>query len=530
MRRYINLNSYKYVDKEKRGYKKNEKKNSNIYIPNFIISNYNNRIKNNQVIFENKILSQFAKIKNKLTHHLQLEISQQNGNPLKYTKPVLKKKIKNISNNRTKPNTSTIPTISTTPTISTISNVGHGGNKLTIKINEPNLKSLHLGKLHYSSSLGDNSQDKRNTKNENTNENTKENTNENTNENTKENTKNNTTKFKEVLKKNINDYVIFSRLHIPTGTYLTLYTSLWGYLLTYDVNKLFLLNNEIYPSEINIDEIKNIIKNVSLFTFGAYNIRAFGCMINDFLDKNYDKYVERTKNRPLADGSITTSKALVYMFIHSSLSLLTLFQFSNETIYTGLFSSIFIITYPLLKRITYYAQIYLSFTFNLGFFIASSVNINILDNLFPLIISFIPLCYLTIIYDTIYAHQDKADDIKLKLKSLAIKWDKNTIKYSKILIINMIYLLYISAYLFDIHYSYYIFSTFNVSYLYYLISHVSIDDKEKCMNFFKKSKNVLFLFFLASLTAKTFEALEKRHDKGDQTEIKNENKETTLLL
>ncbi|CXH81322.1 para-hydroxybenzoate--polyprenyltransferase, putative [Plasmodium berghei] len=460
MKRYIRLNSYKYMDKQ-------NEKNSNRYIPNFINSNYKNGIENSQIIFEknfkhNKILSQFGKIKNKLIYPLQFELNEKNGNILKYTKPILKKRIKNITNNGIKANIR---------------------NKLITKINEPNLKSLYLEKLHYSSNLNVNNEEKTNNK------------------------------FKEIIKKNINNYIIFSRLHIPTGTYLTLYTSLWGYLLTYDVNKLFLVNHEIYSSEINIDEIKNIIKNLCLFTFGAYNIRTFGCMINDFLDKNYDKHVERTKNRPLADGSITTFKALVYMFIHSSLSLLALFQFSNETIYTGLFSSLFIVTYPLLKRITYYAQLYLSFTFNLGFFIASSVNINILENLFPLIISFIPLCYLTIIYDTIYAHQDKADDIKLKLKSLAIKWDKNTIKYSKILIANMTYLLYMSAYLFDMHYSYYIFTTFNVAYLYYLINHVSIDDKEKCMNFFKKSKNVLFLFFIASLTAKMFEALEKSHDK-----------------
>ncbi|CAD2095216.1 hypothetical protein YYG_04709 [Plasmodium vinckei petteri] len=485
MKRYINLSNYKYVNKQRKGYKQNEKQ-SNFYMPNCFFASYKNGVKNSQTISENnfkqiKIFPKFEKTKNKLTYPLQFELSEQNENSQKCSKHDLKK-IENIGNNGSKPSV---------------------GNVLTTKINEINLKSLHLGKFHYSSSLNVHNEDKRNDKN---------------------------IKIKERIKKNINSYIIFSRMHIPTGTYLTLYSSLWGYLLTYDVSKLFLVNNEIYTNEININEIQNIIKNLSLFIFGAYNSRTFGCMINDFLDKKYDKHVERTKNRPLADGSISTPQALVYMFIHSSLSLITLFQFSNETIYTGLFTSFFIMTYPLLKRITYYAQVYLSFTFNLGFFITSSVNINILENIGPLIISFIPLCYLTIIYDTIYAHQDKADDIKLKLKSLAIKWDKNTIKYSKILIINMIYLLYMSAYLFNIHYSYYAFTTFNVAYLYYLINGVSLDDKEKCMNFFKKSKSILFLFFLASLTAKVFEALEKRNDKGGSTEMENKNTDRTLLL
>ncbi|SCM19120.1 para-hydroxybenzoate--polyprenyltransferase, putative [Plasmodium chabaudi chabaudi] len=480
MKRHINLSNYKYVDKQRKGYKQNEKK-SNFYMPNCFFASYKNGVKNSQTIYENnfkqiKILPYFGKIKNKLESPLQFELSGQNGNSKKCFKPTLKK-IENI------------------------------GTALTSKVNEPNLKSLHLGKFHYSSSLNVDSEEKGNGKRNNKNNN-----------------------FKEIIKKNMNSYIIFSRMHIPTGTYLTLYSSLWGYLLTYDVSKLFIVNNEICTNEINIDEVKHIIKNLSLFIFGAYNSRTVGCMINDFLDRKYDKHVERTKNRPLADGSISTPQALVYMFIHSSLSLITLFQFSNETIYTGLFTSFFILTYPLLKRITYYAQVYLSFTFNLGFFITSSVNINILENIGPLIISFIPLCYLTIIYDTIYAHQDKADDIKLKLKSLAIKWDKNTIKYSKILIVNMIYLLYISAYLFDLHYSYYAFTTFNVAYLYYLISGVSLDDKDKCMNFFKKSKSILFLFFLASLTAKMFEALEKRNDKGGPAEVENKNTDRTLLF
>ncbi|KEG00311.1 hypothetical protein YYE_04822 [Plasmodium vinckei vinckei] len=475
MKRYINLSNYKYVDKQIKGYKQNEKQ-SNFYMPNCFFASYKNGIKNSQTISQTnfkqiKIFTKLGKIKNKVAYPLQFELSEKNENLQNCSKHILKK-IENANSNATKPSV---------------------GNALTSKINEPNLKSLHLGKFHYSSSLNAHNEEKKNDKN----------------------------KIKEIIKKNINSYIIFSRMHIPTGTYLTLYSALWGYLLTYDVSKLFLVNNET-----NINEIKNIIKNVSLFIFGAYNSRTIGCMINDFLDKKYDKHVERTRNRPLADGSISTPQALIYMFIHSSLSLMTLFQFSNETIYTGLFSSFFIMTYPLLKRITYYAQVYLSFTFNLGFFIASSVNINILENIGPLIISFIPLCYLTIIYDTIYAHQDKTDDIKLKLKSLAIKWDKNTIKYSKILIINMIYLLYISAYLFDMHYSYYAFTTFNVAYLYYLINGVSLDDKETCMNFFKKSKNILFLFFLASLTAKMFEALEKRNnDKGGSTEIENKNTE-----
>ncbi|SBT38994.1 para-hydroxybenzoate--polyprenyltransf erase [Plasmodium ovale wallikeri] len=312
---------------------------------------------------------------------------------------------------------------------------------------------------------------------------------------------------KGLCSKPLESYFLLARMHIPTGFYLLFYSALYGYFLTYDIGNFF--TNANSSIDINWKEIKNVMKNMGLFLFGAINSRIVGCIINDFCDRNYDKHVERTKNRPLANKTINTKIALLYMCIHGCFSLVTLFQFSNQTIYTGLISSIFIITYPLLKRITYYAQVYLSITFNLGFFVASSVNINLANYVLPLSVSFLPLCFLTIIYDTIYAHQDKYDDIKLNLKSLAIKWDQHTLKYSKILSLNMLYLFYLSGYLFNMHWSYYLFSTGNVMYLYYIISQTSLDDKDKCMRFFKKSKNVLLLIALASILAKGCEVIER---------------------
>ncbi|SOV74615.1 para-hydroxybenzoate--polyprenyltransferase, putative [Plasmodium sp. gorilla clade G3] len=325
-------------------------------------------------------------------------------------------------------------------------------------------------------------------------------------------------KLKDILIFNIKNYMILSRLHIPAGIYLLFYSSLYGYFLTYDINNL-LINNNI----INMNEIKHILKNISLFLFGSINTRITGCIINDILDKNFDKQVERTKNRPIANKNISINKAIIYASIHGTLSLITLFQFNSSTIYTGLYSIFFIFTYPLFKRLTYYAQVYLSLTFNLGYFISASVNINLIDNIIPIIVGFLPLSFLTIIYDTIYAHQDKQDDIKLKLKSLAIKWDKNTLKYSKILSLNILFFLYISSYLFNMHFSYYIFSTLNIMYLYYILDKVSLNDKQKCMTFFKRSKNVLFLMALATILSKAYQVVRK-YEENEQNEEKKINK------
>ncbi|GAB67470.1 para-hydroxybenzoate--polyprenyltransf erase [Plasmodium cynomolgi strain B] len=306
------------------------------------------------------------------------------------------------------------------------------------------------------------------------------------------------------VKLNLTAYVTLSRLHIPTGVHLLLNSALYGYFLTLPVENLFTPGNEL-----NWESIYKIGRDISLFAFGSLNSRIVGCIINDLFDRKYDKHVERTKNRPLANNTVTTARAFTYLGLHSALSLVTLFQFSTQTIYTGLLSTAFIISYPLMKRITYYAQVYLSITFNLGFLIACTVNIDLATNVLPLCVSFLPLCYLTIIYDTIYAHQDKWDDIKLNLKSLAIKWGDKTLMYSKLLAINMVYLFYLSGYLFDMHYSYYMMSTCNVLYLLHCISKTSLDDKEKCMTFFKNSKNILMLFALSAFVAKGCQAYQR---------------------
>ncbi|SBT79835.1 para-hydroxybenzoate--polyprenyltransferase, putative [Plasmodium malariae] len=324
--------------------------------------------------------------------------------------------------------------------------------------------------------------------------------------------------FTDMIKTNLKNYIILSRMHIPTGFYLLFYSALYGYILTYDMNNLIIHINNNY--ELRWEAIKEIGNNIALFLIGSINSRIVGCIINDLFDRKFDKHVERTKNRPLANETMSIRTAITYMCIHGCISLLTLFQFDYQTVCTGLISTIFIITYPLLKRITYYAQVYLSFTFNLGFFISSSININLVENILPLTLSFLPLCYLTIIYDTIYAYQDKQDDIKLNLRSLAIKWNKNTLKNSKLLAIHMTYLFYLSAYLFNIHYSYYILSTCNVLYLYHSISNISIDDKKECMDFFKKSKYFLLLIALSALFAKMCELHKKElHREGDGIQV-----------
>ena len=163
---------------------------------------------------------------------------------------------------------------------------------------------------------------------------------------------------------------------------------------------------------------------VILFIIGSIVMRGAGCTWNDYLDKHYDAKVERTKNRPLAANKISENKALIFLFIQLVIGFLILIQFNKLTILIGVFSIIPITIYPLMKRITWWPQLFLGITFNWGALLgwtAMTNNISIYS-----IVLYIGCVFWTIGYDTIYAHQDKIDDDFLGLKSSAVFLGENS--------------------------------------------------------------------------------------------------------
>ena len=166
---------------------------------------------------------------------------------------------------------------------------------------------------------------------------------------------------------------------------------------------------------------------ILLFFLGAVVMRGAGCTWNDFLDKDFDSKVERTKDRPLASRKITNFGAIFFLVLQLALGLLILLQFNNLTIFLGALSLFPIFLYPLMKRITWWPQIFLGITFNWGALLGwSSINNDISIST---ILLYLGCIFWTLGYDTIYAHQDKKDDILLGLKSSAIRLGKNTKRF-----------------------------------------------------------------------------------------------------
>ena len=164
---------------------------------------------------------------------------------------------------------------------------------------------------------------------------------------------------------------------------------------------------------------------IFLFFIGSVLMRSAGCVYNDIIDKKIDQQVKRTKSRPVASNKVSILNAWLLTILLSFLSLIILFQFNNTTILFGLSSGLLIILYPFMKRITYWPQLFLGIVFNWGViltFLVFDKNINL-----EIILIYFSAILWTLGYDTIYGLQDIEDDIKINVKSTAIKF-KNNIK------------------------------------------------------------------------------------------------------
>ena len=156
-------------------------------------------------------------------------------------------------------------------------------------------------------------------------------------------------------------------------------------------------------------------------------MRSAGCIVNDIADKNFDKKVERTKNRPIASGKVTVKLASFYALILCSIAFLILINFNNFTILMALLSMPLAFTYPLMKRFTYWPQLFLGITFNYGLILGWTAIKGQID-LIPVLFYFGAIFW-TLGYDTIYGYQDIKDDEIIGLKSTSIKFKGNEKKF-----------------------------------------------------------------------------------------------------
>lgn len=170
-----------------------------------------------------------------------------------------------------------------------------------------------------------------------------------------------------------------------------------------------------------------LVHLLPLFILGSITARSSGCIINDIFDRKFDKHIARTKDRPLASGALSVSYAITIAIILAIISLIILLSLNRTAIYIGLFAVIMIAVYPLMKRITYFPQIFLGFTFKLGVLIGYAAVKNTID--LSAIIMYLSCAGWIIGYDTIYGFADIKDDKKIGVKSLSIYLENKHYKF-----------------------------------------------------------------------------------------------------
>ena len=239
------------------------------------------------------------------------------------------------------------------------------------------------------------------------------------------------------------------------------------------------------------------------FFLGSMLMRSAGCIVNDILDRKFDILVERTKNRPIASGKISVNLSLVYVVILCSLSFFILIQFNFTTILLGLASMPFAFSYPLMKRFTYWPQLFLGFTFNYGLIMAW-FSINPEFNYIPLVF-YLGAIFWTLAYDTIYGFQDIKDDEIIGVKSTSIKFKRNPKIFVFVCYLIFILIQVVTGILMDFKYYYYIgLIIIAGQLLIFQIYNLDTKNQKICLEKFKSNNFVGFLIFLNILINKIY--------------------------
>ena len=280
-------------------------------------------------------------------------------------------------------------------------------------------------------------------------------------------------------------FIELIRLKKPIGFMLLFWPCAWGLTLAYDFS----------------ENINDYFFYLLLFFLGSVFMRSAGCIVNDILDKEFDAKVFRTKNRPIASGKVSVKSGLIYALILCLFSLLVLLNFNTITIILAMASMPLAFTYPLMKRFTYWPQLFLGITFNYGLILGWTAINGKLD-IIP-IFFYLGAIFWTLGYDTIYGYQDIKDDEIIGLKSTSIKFKGKEKTFIILCYISLLSFFLIGGYLMKISNIFYLFMIFPMSYLYfYQIKIFKPENPSSCLKAFKSNNLFGLIIFLNILISK----------------------------
>jgi 4-hydroxybenzoate polyprenyltransferase len=206
-------------------------------------------------------------------------------------------------------------------------------------------------------------------------------------------------------------YLRLMRLDRPIGVWLLFWPCMFGLVLG------AFREEHLFPNPLYI----------ALFALGAIVMRGAGCTYNDIVDREFDAKVARTRNRPIPSGAVSVKAAWIFTGVQAAVGLAILLAFNLLTIALGAASLLLIAAYPFMKRITWWPQAWLGLTFNWGVLMGFAAETSHLGK--AAYLYYVGCFFWTLGYDTIYAHQDKEDDILIGVKSTALKLGKHTLRW-----------------------------------------------------------------------------------------------------
>ncbi|MDC0616143.1 4-hydroxybenzoate octaprenyltransferase [Candidatus Pelagibacter sp.] len=281
--------------------------------------------------------------------------------------------------------------------------------------------------------------------------------------------------------KQLNLFIELTRLKKPIGFMLLFWPCAWGLTLAYDFS----------------NDLKHYFFYLSLFFLGSVLMRSAGCIVNDILDKEFDKRVTRTKNRPIASEKVSIKLGLTYIIFLCFVALLILLNFNTFTIILALGSMPLAFSYPLMKRYTYWPQLFLGITFNYGLILGWVCIKNQID-IIPLVF-YMGAIFWTLGFDTIYGFQDLKDDEIIGLKSTSIKFKKNPKLFIMLCYLMLIFSLIIVGLFMNFNYLFYIFLLIPMTHLlFFQVYSLNYKKPKNCLKIFK-SNNFIGLIILTNI-------------------------------
>jgi 4-hydroxybenzoate polyprenyltransferase len=269
-------------------------------------------------------------------------------------------------------------------------------------------------------------------------------------------------------------YVELTRLNKPIGILLLLWPTCWA---------LWLAAKGIPPSNV-----------LAIFLAGVVLMRSAGCIINDIFDRHFDRHVARTRLRPLAAGTITVTNALILAALLALTAFLLVLFCNRQTILLSFAGAFFAASYPLLKRITHLPQLGLGVAFSWGVPMAFAAVTGAVTASAWLV--FAAAAVWPVIYDTMYAMTDRADDVKAGVKSTAILFDKYDVMIIAMLMVCFLMLLTVVGLQFGLSFIYYGSLLFAAILFLRQLSLIRLREPAKCFQAFKENNYVGLAVFL----------------------------------